>query len=86
MRKSFPAPKGLGSRSYASRYADGRNGRSSREKDISKSRVKFLGTDKPLDACLRKTKLKTDEGFSGIFFLILSLPMLLVIFYVIFGN
>ena len=81
MRKRFPAPKGLGSRSYASRYADGRNGRTKNGKE-QRLLKKFLPSKKEID--LSGTSIKTQRSgwslLAGIFAITLAFWVLLLIY------
>ncbi|MFT6862171.1 MAG: hypothetical protein ACJAVK_000726 [Akkermansiaceae bacterium] len=60
MRKNFPAPKGLGSRSYADRYAESRSNTSSRKSSSRISLKKFLPGKKPLNP--KGTSLSTTRS------------------------
>ncbi|MFT6181105.1 MAG: hypothetical protein ACJAQT_001716 [Akkermansiaceae bacterium] len=86
MRKRFPAPKGLGSRSYADRYAEARRNRGAKDNGKTNPKVKFLGSKKPLKFKFRKTALETGNDHGGVFFLLLSLPPLVVALSILFGG
>lgn len=81
MRKRFPAPKGLGSRSYASRYADGRNDRT-KDNQERKLLKRFLSSKKEID--LSGTSIKTQRSgwslLAGIFGIVLVFWVLFLIF------
>lgn len=78
MRKRFPVPKGLGSRSYADRYADLRRSREPRNGEKTKPKVKFLSSKEPLKFKIRRTGLKRETGIAGLWYLILALPPLVM--------
>ncbi len=64
MRKRFPAPKGLGSRSYADRYAAARTHKSSKGFSNKEALKRFLPCNKPLD--LSGNSIKTSRTGWGL--------------------
>ncbi len=81
MRKRFPAPKGLDSRSYADRYAEARRNTSSRGQSRQVSLQKFLPSKMPLN--LKGTSLSTTRSggtlLGGIFLITATLWIIMMV-------
>lgn len=85
MRKQFPVPKGLGSRSFADQYPGSRPRRSKRDGHATTSPVKFQGATEPFNFSLGRSKSDSHDPISWVFFLIPALPPLCLLAYILFG-